>query len=104
GIAEPVDDGGDAAPDGRSASARVAVFNLAQPPEQEVHGAFLETIRSGAPRDTPLLVLLDADPYRTRLGGGAAARVAERGRSWERVAREAGLGVAALPAEGDDAL
>src|SRR4029453_19672856 len=92
GIAEPVDDGGDAAPDGRSASARVAVFNLAQPPEQEVHGAFLETIRSGAPRGTPLLVLLDAEPYRTRLGDDAAARVAERRRSSELGVREAGPG------------
>lgn len=86
------------------AAARVAVFNLAQSPEQEVHGAFLEALAAAA---APVLVLLDEEAYRERLGTGGAERLAQRRRAWERTAHEAGLAVASLQPEagaGDSAL
>lgn len=84
---------------GGAALRRVVVFNLAQTPEHEVHGAFLEALRAQDAR-AELLVLLDEAPYGARLGPGGAERLAERRRAWERLAREAGLRLAALPGEG----
>jgi hypothetical protein len=98
-VAEPLAYGADP-PARDAAGVRVAVFNLAQPPEQEVHGAFLESLRRAAGDGGGLLVLLDEEPYRTRLGVAGGERLAERRRSWERVAREVGLRVAALPGAG----
>jgi hypothetical protein len=89
---------------------RVVVFNLAQPPEQEVHGAFLESLHrecAARPHPPALLVLLDEEPYRERMGGGGRDRVGQRRRAWERVARPADLRVATLrPLEqgGDEVL
>jgi len=91
---------------------RIVIFNLAQPPESEVHGAFLDALRAqGAERPRPpaLLVLLDEGPYRERLGGegGDGERLGQRRRAWERVARPADLRVAllrALPGGRDEAL
>jgi len=80
---------------------RIVVFNLAQPPEQEVHGVFLEALaRDGSERPHPpaLLVLLDEEPYRARMGAaeGGVDRIGQRRRAWERIARPADLRVAAL--------
>jgi hypothetical protein len=79
---------------------RVVVLNLAQSPEQEVHGAFLEALRArhaAAPHPPWLLVLLDEEGFRARQGDAPGRdRVAERWRAWERVARDAELRLAAL--------
>ena len=89
-------------PGAAAGGARVAVFNLAQSPEQEVHGAFLEGLRGAAASGhAELLVLLDEEPYSERLGAAGAERVAQRRRAWERLAREAGLRTASLRAPGD---
>jgi hypothetical protein len=89
------DDPPAAAPAAPGALRHVVVFNLAQTPEHEVHGAFLDALRSRA--DGELLVLLDEAPYGARLGPGGAERLAERRRAWERLVRESGLRAAALP-------
>jgi len=83
------------------AAVYVVVFNLAQSPEQEVHGRALETLvqrilRAGRGR---LLVLLDEEAYAARAD---ESRLSERRRSWQRVAREAGL--VAVPFAGSDRL
>ena len=104
-LGAPVAYGGEL-PEGRLGdAARVAIFNLAQPPEQEVHGAFLEALaRPGADgARAPLLVLLDEESYRARLGADGSERLAQRRRAWERLAREAGLRVAPLRPEPPDA-
>ncbi len=72
----------------------VVVFNLAQPPESEVHGAFLQDLTTRLdPRRTQLLVVLDESSYRERIG--EQARVRERVDAWSRVVHDAGL--TALP-------
>lgn len=80
--------------------ARVVVFNLAQSPEEEVHGVFLEGLRAAAaelPHPPALLVLLDEGPYRARLGeSGGRDRIGQRRRAWDRVGRAADLRFAAL--------
>lgn len=87
--------------------ARVAVFNLAQPPEEEVHGAFLTALRqaqSAAERAPALLLLLDEEPYRARVGdGGGQDRIGQRRRAWDRVARTHDMRFAALRPLGADA-
>ena len=84
----------------REASGPAAVallFNLAQSPEPEVHGALIDALRRDVDRaGTSLLLVLDEEPYRARLGA-AAPRVAERRRAWERLAAGAGLGVVSRP-------
>jgi hypothetical protein len=97
-VAEPVAYGGEAAGEAR-ADARVALFNLAQPPEQEVQGAFVESLRDAG--GGSLLVLLDEEPYVARLGGDGGDRLAQRRRAWERMLRDAGVGAALLPVELD---
>jgi hypothetical protein len=68
--------------------ARVLLFNLAQTPEAEVHGRLLESL---AGTHTPLLVLVDAAGWRERAGGEALDdKLAERRRTWDRIARGAG--------------
>jgi hypothetical protein len=96
-VGEPLPYGADPPPEALGEAARVAVFNLAQPPEHEVHGAFLEALTLGA--RAPLLVLLDEEGYRARLGADGSERLAQRRRAWERTAREAGLAVASLQPE-----
>jgi hypothetical protein len=87
--------------------ARVVVFNLAQSPEEEVHGAFLTALRqaqSAAERPPALLLLLDEEPYRARVGDGAGNdRLGQRRRAWDRVARSHELRFAALRPLGADA-
>jgi len=108
-VRAPLDYGAEAPPpaEGAPPHARVVVFNLAQPPEEEVHGAFLAALRhaQGAAVHPPaLLLLLDEEPYRARLGDGAGPdRLGQRRRAWERVARASELRFAALRPLGADA-
>jgi hypothetical protein len=80
----------------REAVCRVLVFNLAQSPEREVHGRFLEelkelTERRGAP--ACLLVVLEESGYKKRMGEAdeTADRVAARRRAWQRLCEESGV-------------
>jgi hypothetical protein len=83
---------------------RVALFNLAQTPEPEVHGAFLERLKAQLERGREqLLVLVDPTLYAERID--APERVDERLRTWQRAAGELGLTVVPLEARaGSDAL
>lgn len=95
------------APPDAAPHARVVVFNLAQSPEEEVHGVFLGALRHAqgeAERPPALLLLLDEEPYRARVEDSGGDRLAQRRRAWERVARAADLRFAALrPLAGADA-
>ena len=86
-------DYGDAPAETSDGASLVAVLNLAQTPEVEVHGEFLQRIRDRVSGDARLLVLVDASGYRERLGGGdeAARRVRERRVTWSRVVADVGL-------------
>lgn len=68
----------------------VVLFNMAQPPEAEVHGRFLgdlmERLDEGPGR---LLVVVDSTAYRQRVAD--PQRWSERFANWQRVARAAGL-------------
>jgi hypothetical protein len=75
----------------------VLVFNLAQSPEQEVHGRAIEEIQAQRSESGRLLVLLDEEAYAQKTD---ETRLLERRRSWQRVAREAG--VVAVPFAGSD--
>jgi hypothetical protein len=80
----------------------VVIFNLAQSPEQEVHGRFLETCKLRAeahPGQASLLVLLDEEHYRSTQGD---QRADERGRSWDRVLLAVGLVAARLSPSSQD--
>jgi hypothetical protein len=78
----------------------VVVFNLAQSPEQEVHGAFLDAVRAqhaSLAQPRALLVLLDEEPYRERIGDDRGRdRLGQRRRAWERIGRAADLRFAVL--------
>ena len=106
GIAPSVPYGGDGAavPETEPAAAgagapetwRAVVFNLAQSPEDEVHGAVLQELaawvaRGGGDRRRAV-ALVDGASYRARLTGTGAEtqRVADRRRAWDRVAARAG--------------
>jgi hypothetical protein len=108
-VREPLAYGAEAPPPtgAGGAHARVVVFNLAQPPEEEVHGAFLAALRhaQGAANPAPaLLLLLDEGSYRARLRDDAGRdRLGQRRRAWERVARASDLRFAALRPLGADA-
>jgi hypothetical protein len=68
----------------------VVVFTLAQTPEPEVHGEFLERLRARlAPTGWSLLVVLETATYRQRIG--SATRVSERRAAWDRLLRELSL-------------
>jgi hypothetical protein len=75
-------------PEDASRSGVVAlVFALAQTPEPEVHGEFVEGLRERLDRaGWRLLVVLDTATYRQRVGG--EARVRERRATWDRLLRE----------------
>jgi hypothetical protein len=97
---EPVDVARDAA----GPAAVALVFNLAQSPEPEVHGALIDALRRDVDRaGTSLLLVLDEEPYRARLGEDAP-RLMERRRAWERLAADAGLGAVSLPGPDVDPL
>lgn len=84
------------------ASTAAVLFNLAQTPETEVHGRFLEdTARSLVSADEPLVVIVDQSRYRQRLGEGEETRrrLEERRRAWDRVARGPGRAVAHVDLE-----
>jgi hypothetical protein len=73
---------------------RVWLLSTAQTPETEVHGRLLAELASKTRASDRLVVVTDASAYRERLAD--AARVEERGRLWERIAREAGVVVVPL--------
>jgi len=98
-VREPLAYGDDAAsllaenPTGRERDREIAwvmLFNLAQSPEPEVHGRFLEEIR-GALRAHPggLLTLIDVSTYHGRVD--APERWTERLQAWKRVTSGAGV-------------
>jgi len=67
----------------------VVLFNLAQTPEAEVHGEFLQRLKDSVDPRVHLLVLIDVSAYRVR--GAEAQRRRERLAAWERVTQSAGL-------------
>jgi hypothetical protein len=72
----------------------VVVFNLAQPPETEVHGVLLEEFTTQIDTEhSQMLVVLDVSAYRNRIDDGDRTR--ERIEAWSRVVHDAGL--TALP-------
>lgn len=75
----------------------VVVFSLAQPPEAEVHGRFVEQLKAGLGGGARLLVLVDAAKYRRRVA--APERWTDRARAWQRVIQESGLTAAILDLE-----
>ena len=86
-IGDPVDYGDDPpeTTDGETADlCRVVLFGLAQPPESEVHAAFVSDLSD---RSVPAIALVDASSLRRRFGNDPAgdARIAERRRAWDRV-------------------
>ncbi|MCH2172898.1 DUF2868 domain-containing protein [Myxococcota bacterium] len=74
---------------------RMIVFNLAQSPEQEVHGALLEEIKEWVrenERHHRILVILDEEPHARRLQGrDEGPRSIQRQRAWERVVHSCNL-------------
>jgi hypothetical protein len=65
----------------------VLVFPLAQTPESEVHGEFLERVQERAERaGSQMLVVLETATYRRRIG--SEERVRERRATWDRLLRE----------------
>jgi len=68
----------------------VVLFNLAQSPEIEVHGGFLQELKDQLEQERHrLLVLIDVSAYHERVAD--AERRQERLRSWVRVVNEVGL-------------
>lgn len=90
----PVLDYGAETPAGEEAlGGRVVVFNLAQTPEDEVHGALLAALRRDLVAGDVLLVLIDSSAYRRQLGTGEVAerRLEERRRVWDAAIAAQGL-------------
>lgn len=70
----------------------VLVFPLAQTPEPEVHGEFLERMQQRIERaGGRMIVLLETATYRTRVG--LEERVRERRATWDRLLRDLRLAV-----------
>ena len=68
----------------------VVTFALAQTPESEVHGRFLETLRDRADRaGWQMAVVLETATFRQRVG--SEARVRERRATWDRLLRDLDL-------------
>lgn len=68
----------------------VTLFNAAQPPEVEVHGAWVADVRASlAPDRDRMLVLVDRSGYRD--GVADPDRLRERTAAWSRVVRDAGV-------------
>jgi hypothetical protein len=92
-------DGDDAERGGRNRECLVLLFNLAQSPESEVHGALLERLKTfAAERGGQLLVLVDESAYRRRVH--AEDRWSERLNAWRLVIRDARLRAVALDLDG----
>ena len=76
-----------ALPEGTHSGVLVVVFALAQTPEAEVHGEFIERLRQRLDRAGWRLVLvLESATYRPR--AGSDERVRERRATWERMLRD----------------
>jgi hypothetical protein len=81
--------------DGVASSLVVVVFPLAQTPEHEVHGEFLERLQGEVERaGAALLVVLESASYRARVG--SEERVRERRGTWERLLGTRGLAAVEL--------
>jgi len=94
---KPPRDVGDDLEDGQVTHCHVVVFNLAQTPEPEVHGQFLEDLKARAESsDDSLLVVIDSRAYSRRVA--VRSRKRERMRSWQRIARQARLETVELDA------
>lgn len=67
------------------------LFNLAQTPEAEVHGRFVEQARRRLAGRGPVLAVVDQSRYRSKLEGtaGADERLKLRRRAWDRVLNDA---------------
>jgi hypothetical protein len=77
-------------PDGTGVGTVVVVFPLAQTPEAEVHGDFLERLQARLDRGGwPLSVVLETATYRQRVG--SEDRVRERRATWDRLLRDLNL-------------
>jgi hypothetical protein len=77
---------------GERETAWVVLFNLAQTPESEVHGRFLEALRAELESSGGQIVaLVDVSAYHDKVD--APERRIERLKAWNRVAGEAGLAV-----------
>lgn len=96
---ESLDETPPLASNGAAASVCHAIlFSLAQTPEPEVHGRFLEQWKLRLGERGCLVVLVDSSTLRRRLASGAsdARRLEERREAWEKVARAVGLGTVPL--------
>ena len=81
---------GDDVEAGERETAWVVLFNLAQTPEPEVHGRFLQDLRGGLESSGgQLLVMVDVSAYHGKVD--SPERRIERLKAWNRVAGEAGL-------------
>jgi hypothetical protein len=89
----PALDSSSTQPDAEGATCMALVFTLAQSPEVEVHGRFLEALMERAEDGGSLVALVDSTAYRERMIDvpGGEDRLEERRRAWDRVIREAGL-------------
>ena len=72
-------------------SALLVLFGLAQSPESEVHGVFVEELLTRLNHGSRMAVLVDGARYRERATD--ERRLDERHRAWDRVLREAGAPV-----------
>jgi hypothetical protein len=82
----------------------VVLFDQAQMPQAEIHGAFLAGLRGRIVGRRRLLAVLNRG---SRPEGGGAEELAERARAWAAVARGAGLGLVEFDAQheaGDELL
>jgi hypothetical protein len=86
-------------PASRGAGQVAVVFPLAQTPEADVHGEFVEGVRERLDGSGwSLLVVLDAASYRRRVG--SPDRVRERRSTWDRLLRDprwTGIAIEELP-------
>lgn len=78
-------------PSAAPARCRLLLFSLAQTPEREVHGPWVEAFVHRLEAGQALIAAVDASAFRRRLGAAAGARLDQRRRSWDRVLADAGL-------------
>ena len=87
---KPAGEVGDEFHDHEATHCHVIVFNMAQPPEPEVHGVFLEELKERAgERGDQLLAVLDAESFDRHVRDDS--RKDERVRAWQRITRQAGI-------------
>lgn len=73
------------APKDEAARCRILVFNLAQTPEAEVHGALAGALADATVAGQALITTVESGAYRARLGEGSEQRIDDRFRAWERI-------------------